>query len=300
MARHGFVALLAVTAFSVFGVDASPCKPSPSTTVELSSTTIETGSSTVILETSTTIAETLSTAVTTETAETTDVTSTITEEASTTEGTTTDTTTEISISTDATTTEAATTFDTTTTILEETTSAETTTTTKAPVIVVPPPCTETQVIVNPGFNDNAEATPWVLGEGVTVSSQNPRSDPYFLATTFTRGGSGSRSFSQTLHNVGPQNYRLEYYISMNTAINGRGFSCSATPSINGEQLAQSPSVGDNGPYGFRQAVAFWSTPSATQNVDEAELIITVSCTGSYDTVIITVDDVSLTRQCDVF
>ncbi|KAJ4256279.1 hypothetical protein NW762_009359 [Fusarium torreyae] len=300
MTRYGFVALLGATALRAFGVDASPCKPSPSTTVELSSTAIETGSSTVILETSTTLADTLSSTITTGATETTDLTTTITEETSTIESITTDTTTEISISTDTTTTDAITTFDTTSTIVEETTSAETTTTTTAPVIVVPPPCTETQVIVNPGFNDNADATPWVLGEGVTVSSQNPRTDPYFLATTFTRGGSESRSFSQTLRNVGPQNYKLEYYISMNTAIDGRDFTCSATPSINGESLEQSPSVGDNGPYGFRQSVAYWSTPSAIENVDETELVITVTCTGDYDTVIITVDDVTLTRQCGVF
>ncbi|KAF5019236.1 hypothetical protein F66182_8777 [Fusarium sp. NRRL 66182] len=305
MARHGFVAILA--AISIIGVDASPCKLPHSATVELS-TSIET-SSTATLGTSTTYLETWPYTIATDSTQTThataltgDLTETETETGTATDLTVTEqtTSTEASTAFDTTTiTEAITSFDSATTT--ETTTAETTTTTAAVDPPVdppsPPPCTPAQIITNPGFDSNEDASPWVLDVNAAVSLQNPRSAPHFILSTFNRGGTTTSTISQTLRNVGPQRYVLDYYINMQTAINGRGFTCRATPSINGQELTSSQLLSENGPFGFRRSAVFWNTPSATETLAETLLVITVECTGDFDTVVIGLDDVTLTRQC---
>lgn len=65
-------------------------------------------------------------------------------------------------------------------------------------------------------------------------------------------------------------------------------------SINDQVISQSSSVGGNGPYGFRETNTDWTV---SEVLDEVELKVTVQCAGDYDTVIIGLDDVTLTRQC---
>lgn len=102
------------------------------------------------------------------------------------------------------------------------------------------------------------------------------------------------TFSQSLPALGPYLYRLDYYFNLQTAINGRGFSCQVTPIIGGQTLSSSATLTDSGPYGFRLSSQYF-TP---QDQDEsATLTISVQCQGSYNTIIVGVDDFSLIRTC---
>ncbi|KAH6963122.1 hypothetical protein DER45DRAFT_590967 [Fusarium avenaceum] len=316
MARHGIVAILAAAAFGV-GVNAGPCKPYSS--VALSSTTIETAASTIttgvtgttdvlgstVTETSqattTDSTEVLDTTVTETATGSTEATisiePTITTEVATTLATTTaEATTTGVTSAEATTTEVtsaevtsaeATTAEATT---AEATTAEATTTS----VEAPPACDPTQILVNPSFDEDNDASPWVLGTGVTVSQINPRSQPNFLYNTMTSSRT-STTFFQTLPPLGNLPYQLDYYFNLQTAINGRGFSCSVVPSVNGQALSPSQVVTDSGPYGFRLSSQRFTGDGST---GFGILSITVSCTGTYNTVIVGVDDFSLQRVCD--
>jgi hypothetical protein len=160
MARHGLIAILTAVTFGA-GAHAGPCKPYSS--VGLSSTIIETAASTITADVSgttnvfgTTVTETSHATDSTEVLDT-----TVTEAAT---GST-----EATISVEPTiTTETATAL--------ATTAAEATTTS----VEQPPVCEPTQILVNPSFDDNNDASPWTLGASVTVSQINPRSRPNFL------------------------------------------------------------------------------------------------------------------------
>ncbi|KAF4455747.1 hypothetical protein F53441_1946 [Fusarium austroafricanum] len=327
MARHGIVAFLAATVLGV-GVNASPCKPyssvALSSTVTLATTTTaatqETASSTITADvTDTTSAlQTTVTEVTTGSIDTTDVVettlttsafdTTVTEassgstdttevlETTTTEGTS-DTTGVVETTATDTTTAPGTTTDaveTTTTepVGETSTTVEPTTTTTT--AAGPPVCVETQILVNPSFDNNNDGSPWVLGSGVTVSQINPRSAPNFLYNTLNQGRT-TTTFSQTLPALGPFIYQLDYYFNLQTAIQGRGFACSVTPRINQQVLNPGETLTDSGPYGFRLSSQGFTVDDPDS---PATLSITVQCQGSFNTVIIGVDDFALTRLCN--
>ncbi|KAJ3539383.1 hypothetical protein NM208_g5514 [Fusarium decemcellulare] len=146
----------------------------------------------------------------------------------------------------ASTTDVSSTTETSMSSTETSSTAETTTTTTT-AEEQPAPCAETQVLENPRFDTGSDAAPWVLFSDVTVSQQGPRSDPNDLHLQFNGGGTITKTFSQTLTDLDAGVYLLEYYIAMHTAVNGRGFSCQAIPTIGDEQLSGGPIVGDNGP-----------------------------------------------------
>lgn len=108
-------------------------------------------------------------------------------------------------------------------------------------------------------------------------------------------GRTSTTFSQTLPPLGSLSYQLDYYFNLQSAVNSQGFSCSAVPSINGQELSRSEVLTDNGPYGFRLSTQRFTGDGSTEN---AILSITVSCAGTYGFVIVAVDDVSLQRVCE--
>ncbi|KAH7251278.1 hypothetical protein BKA59DRAFT_452522 [Fusarium tricinctum] len=260
MARHGIVVFLAAAAFAASTI-----------------TTGVTGTTDVL---GTTVTESTQATDSTEVLDT-----TVTETAT---GST-----EATISIEPTiTTEFATTLATTT--AEATTTVITTTEATTTSVEAPPVCESTQILVNPSFDDNSDASPWTLGAGVTVSQVNPRSKPNFLYNTMSSGRT-STTFSQTLPPLGSLWYQLDYYFNMQTALNGQGFSCSAVPSINGQELSRSEALTDNGPYGFQLSTQRFTGDGSTEN---SILSITVSCTGSYNTIIIAVDDVSFKRVCE--
>ncbi|KAH7184861.1 uncharacterized protein B0J16DRAFT_122994 [Fusarium flagelliforme] len=303
MALQRLAAILAVAALGVT-VNASPCKPHSSavlsSTISLGSTTVfqETVSSTMTADITDTT-DVLDTTVT-ETAASTDTTdvleTTITESAVSTgttdvfETTITETATDTTATVEPTVTaDDVTALLTSTVATEEATTAEPTTTTAA---VQPPVCVETQVLANPSFDDNSNASPWVLGAGASVSYINPRSAPSFIYNTFTQARKTS-TISQSFDGVTGFTYRLEYFFNLQTAIQGRGFNCMVTPSINSRQLPHSATLTDSGPYGFRYHQTYFDLESN----GPATLTFTVECGGSFNTIIIGLDDVALTKVC---
>ncbi|KAH7267759.1 beta-lactamase/transpeptidase-like protein [Fusarium redolens] len=121
--------------------------------------------------------------------------------------------------------------ETTSTAVDETTStavAETTTTTEAPG------CVETQVVVNPGFDDSdSNKSPW-SGDG-SLTTDGPNSAPNAISFIFTNG-QGSAQISQTLTNL-DGNYRLSYKWGVFSGVNvGSGFSCTITPKVGNDNL----------------------------------------------------------------
>ncbi|XEV05039.1 hypothetical protein FSHL1_010326 [Fusarium sambucinum] len=319
MARQGIVALLAATILGA-GVNASPCKPYSS--AALSSTiTVEptaTGSSTITAGvTDTTDALETTVTATTEATDTTEVLeTTLTESATETTGLettviettaagTTDlvetTTTEVAI--DTTGALEPTTIETTaadTTNVDETTTTEAVVETSAAAVeptttAAGPVCVPTQILENTGFDDNNDGSPWILDEGSTISQVNPRSAPNFVYATMSQ----TRTFTSIIQNLpalGDFTYHLQYSFNLQTAINGRGFSCQVYPSVNQQRLDASPILTDSGPYGFRAG----SNVFVPQTQDSPVLLsLAVQCLGNYNTIIIGLDDVTLTRTCNV-
>ncbi|EXL96116.1 hypothetical protein ACKRZS_007356 [Fusarium odoratissimum] len=175
MARHGILVVLAATVLSV-GVNAGPCKPYSSVAL----------SSTIAVETTPTTLETTSSIITADVTDTIDFLETTVTEPATGSTETTDAL-ESTITESATDTSAATSA-----------TLEPTTTTAAG----PGPCVETQILVNPSFDDNNDGSPWVLGAGVTVSQIDPRSAPNFLINGQTLQSSA------TLTDSGPYDQRF--------------------------------------------------------------------------------------------
>ena len=101
------------------------------------------------------------------------------------------------------------------------------------------------------------------------------------------------TISQTVDGVAGQLYHLEFYFNLQGAINGREFSCMFTPSINSQQLPSAQTLTDSGPYGFK----YYQTYFSVQSDGPATLAITAQCDGSYNQVILGLDDVALTKVC---
>ncbi|KAG7420136.1 hypothetical protein Forpe1208_v003333 [Fusarium oxysporum f. sp. rapae] len=177
--------------------------------------------------------------------------------------------------------------ETTSTALEETTStavAESTTTTEAPA------CVETQVVVNPGF-DNSDSTksPW-FGDG-SLTTNGPKTAPNAISFVFT-DGQGSAQISQTLSNL-DGTYRLSYNWGVFSGVSVlSGFSCSITPKIGDNTL---PSVYPYEFVGWTPESQIWS--SGGNVVAQADLSLVLECSGEYDQLTINFDDITFTKLC---
>ncbi|KAJ4328842.1 hypothetical protein N0V84_000629 [Fusarium piperis] len=259
MTRH-FVTLLA--AFGALGANAAVCRPSGSTTLATTTTeassTVSVGSSTAT-ETSSTISLESSTVI--------------------------ETVSTVSIETSTTITEASTSTQESSTTASTTSPAE--------------PCVETQILVNPSFDDDQDETSWVFGQGTRLSDENTRSQPYGVAISIAtlQQLDSPKQFRQTISRVSPHTYRLQYYVTNYSAVNAAFFICTVTPSINGQQLAQGPEVGSDGPIGWQRGEALWSTPSESEDATDVQVVFSVSCEGDFQTVLIALDDTSLTSVC---
>ncbi|ENH69819.1 hypothetical protein FOC1_g10009322 [Fusarium oxysporum f. sp. cubense race 1] len=188
------------------------------------------------------------------------------------------------IASDTTVTALATTV---TTALVETTStavAETTTTTEAPA------CVETQVVVNPGFDDSdSNKSPW-FGDG-SLTTDGPNTAPNAISFVFSNG-QGSAQLSQTLTNL-DGNYRLSYNWAVVSGVNvGAGFSCSITPKVRGDTL---PGADPSEFVGWTPESQTWS--SGSEAVAQADLSFVLECFGEYDQLTINVDDITFTKLC---
>ncbi|KAM0337698.1 hypothetical protein ACHAPU_011522 [Fusarium lateritium] len=176
---------------------------------------------------------------------------------------------------------------TTSAALGETTStilAETATTTEAPA------CVETQVVINPGFDDSgSNKSPWV-GAGSLIND-GANSAPNAISFIFTDGG-GSAQISQTLSNL-DGTYRLSYRWGVFSGVRvGAGFSCSITPKIGDNAL---PAVYPDQFTGWTPESRTWS--SGGNAVADVDLALVLRCFGEYDQLTINVDDITFTKLC---
>ncbi|KAF9771168.1 hypothetical protein IL306_011204 [Fusarium sp. DS 682] len=176
----------------------------------------------------------------------------------------------------------------------------------------PETCVEEQILYSPSFDDedSVNAWPWDLGNGVSVSSDQPMSYPnclqvppssddisqtnHFLNRHSTLNGPSTVTFSQSLPILGPYTYQLEYYISMKSATGNNGLACSAVPKINDQVLTPSQTFTGRSLGGYDYSSQYFT--AADQN-SPAELIIDVTCTGDFGQVVITMDDFPLARRC---
>ncbi|KAH7236575.1 hypothetical protein BKA59DRAFT_312056 [Fusarium tricinctum] len=168
-----------------------------------------------------------------------------------------------------------------------TTLAEPTTTTAGT-----PVCVETQVVINPGFDSSANSVePWE-GNNYLLDNEVAYSAPNALSLVF-QNGQGSARIAQPLRNLNGK-YTLSYrYIPWSGVNVGAGFTCTITPKISNQELA---AVYVSEFTGWESSTREWS--AGNENVAEAELSLSASCSGEYDQLIINIDDITLTNVCD--
>ncbi|KAI1035609.1 hypothetical protein LB504_006144, partial [Fusarium proliferatum] len=283
MVRHSVLNLVAIATL-LLGAEAGPCKPRTTTATSLVETT-----STLPADTSaTSIAST--TVITTA-----DTTTTIPEETATTalaDTTTTDeaesTTTTEPGSTTVTEAESTTTAEVepiTTTLADATTTTqvESSTTTAAAV------CVETQMLVNPNFDDSASGiAPWI--SNAALSQNQPQSGTNALSAVFNNG-QPNYYIKQTLQNL-KGDYEFSYYYRVVSISPGADYTC------NIQLTAGSTSI-----YGeMYDSVDGWRTSSVTLNVGDntlaqADVQLGVSCLGEFTRIEVEIDTLAFTPIC---
>ncbi|KAF5649907.1 hypothetical protein F25303_4594 [Fusarium sp. NRRL 25303] len=259
---------LAAIATLLLGAEAGPCKPKPTTTTSLAETT------------STLPADTSATSIVSTTVITTaDTTTTLLEETTTTALSDTTITDEAESTT---TTEAG---STTTAEAESTTTtqAESTTTTAAAG------CVESQLFVNPNFDDSSSGiAPWISNAALTQNQ--PQSGTNALSATFSNG-QPDYSIKQTLQNLSG-NYKFSYYYRVVSVSQGADYTCNiqltaGSVSSYGEMY---DSVG-----GWRTASVILEMGDAT--IAQADVEFGLSCYGEFTGIEVDVDTFAFTRVC---
>ncbi|KAJ4129790.1 hypothetical protein NW768_006759 [Fusarium equiseti] len=294
---------LAAVAASLFGVNAGPCKPATSTAVSVvqsdtSSTATSEAESTTLLDISLTLSTgTLSTDATSEilveTTPTTVIDSTSTQLVETTPTTLIESTSTNSIEGTATTSAIVTeeTSATSAVLTEEssTTLAASTTTTEAEA------CTETQVIINPGFDDNPMWYPWTKDTGdtgiISLSNVVYYSAPYSMFVALFEGGRDA-TISQPLRNLKGR-YLLSYRWKIDAAQSDQDFTCSVQPKIGNTFLQASNMNQISVP--LVEVTEEWST---VEEVDSTEFTLVIGCSGILGVAQLNIDDITLNKVCD--
>ncbi|KAF4498970.1 hypothetical protein FAGAP_4844 [Fusarium agapanthi] len=267
MVRVSLLNLVAIATL-LLGAKAGPCKPRTTAATSLAETT-----SSLVADTTATSIDT--TAVTTVA----DTTTTVPGETTTTALPDTTTTDEAE---SATTTEAGSTTtasaDTTTT-----TEAESTTTTAAAG------CVETQLFVNPNFDDSSsDIAPW--SSNAALTQNQPQSGTNALSATFSNG-EPDYYFKQTLQNLNGI-YRFSYYYRVVSVSQGADYVCNI-------QLSAG-SVSDYGP--MYDSVGGWRTDSVILDMGDdttaqADVQLGLSCYGEFTGIEVDIDTLAFTRVC---
>ncbi|KAM5345051.1 hypothetical protein ACJ41O_010913 [Fusarium nematophilum] len=156
-----------------------------------------------------------------------------------------------------------------------------------------PSCIESQVVVNPGFEDDANGAPW---SGAGLTTENPRTGSYNVHYGFNSGGGQSKTLTQTLHNL-EGNFDLQYYYSLARArpYSGveLGFFCTIVATVGGREVSRVDVEGG----GWSSSSRVWANPSPGGVVDEAELKFVISCIGDFEEIVVAIDDITFTRAC---
>ncbi|KAM0371680.1 hypothetical protein HYE67_003101 [Fusarium culmorum] len=271
MVRFSVLPAAAVTLF-LCGVQAGPCRP-----LTTGVTSIAEGSSTVVPDSTATTLDT--TAVTTLI----DATTTVQEEST----ATTETSVAESLSTIAyDTTIASVGVTTTTTALADLTTTaevESTTTTAAPA------CVETQLFVNPGFDDSDnDIAPWTNNRGV-ITQTSPQSGPNALFFNLLENSNDNFGVSQTLSNL-YGTYEFSYYYRFVSISQFADYTCDIELKVGDASLRGN----------FEDNVGGWKYGSVTfndLNVAQADVQLIANCGGEYHQIVVNLDSFGFTRVC---
>ncbi|KAF4444223.1 hypothetical protein FACUT_804 [Fusarium acutatum] len=173
-----------------------------------------------------------------------------------------------------------------------TSSAVTTTTLAATTTTAVPGCVETQLFVNPGFDDNVSGyAPWT-GDAVIIQ-RDPQAGTTALAQIFNNGQSNKRGYiKQTLTNLNGD-YEFSYYYRVVVARIGLAATCDLQVKI-GEDTTV-PSNIDLVAGDWTSGSVSWS--SAGETVAQADVELAITCRGDYDTIQINLDSFAFLRVC---
>ncbi|KAG9502030.1 hypothetical protein J7337_007741 [Fusarium musae] len=173
-----------------------------------------------------------------------------------------------------------------TTVAEPTTTteAESTTTSEAAG------CVETQLFINPNFDDsNNDIAPWTSNAALTQNQ--PQSGTNALSMTFVNGVP-DYYIKQTLQNLSGQ-YKFSYYYRVVSVSENADYSCNI-------QLT----AGSVSTYGeIYDSVGGWKTYSVIMDmgaatVAQAEVQFGLTCYGEFTGIEVDVDTLAFTRVCD--
>ncbi|KAF5230719.1 hypothetical protein FANTH_13711 [Fusarium anthophilum] len=175
---------------------------------------------------------------------------------------------------------------TTTTLIDATTTLAATTTTAVPG------CVETQLLANPGFDDSDTSyTPWT--GSAFIIQDSPQAGSQAVAIIYNNGQSNSKaSMKQTLTNLNGD-YEFSYYYKVAVARTGLSPRCSLQVKIGDDTTVPSNIdlvVGD-----WKSGSVSWST--AAETVAQADVELSITCSGDYDRIQINLDSFAFTRVC---
>ncbi|KAF5687087.1 hypothetical protein FCIRC_2475 [Fusarium circinatum] len=173
-----------------------------------------------------------------------------------------------------------------------TSAAVTTTTLAATTTTAVPGCVETQLLVNPGFDDSTTGITLWTGT-VFIITQGPQAGNQALANIWNNGQSNNRGYmKQTLTNL-HGDYEFSYYYQVAVTRIGPSSRCSLQVKIGDDTtvpLNVDLIVGD-----WESGSVSWS--SAGETVAQADVELSITCTGDYDRIQINLDSFAFTRVC---
>ncbi|KAJ4037850.1 hypothetical protein NW761_006315 [Fusarium oxysporum] len=259
MVRYSILNLAAIATL-LLGAEAGPCRPATTVATSIAETTSTLAADTSAASIDTTTVTTLADTTTTTQA---DTTTTALADTTTTDGV------------ESTTTTLA---DTTTT-----TQAESTTTTAAAA------CVETQLFINPGFDDSSSGiAPWTSNANL-IQSQ-PQSGTNALYAVFSNG-QPDYYVKQTLENLNGD-YEFSYYYRVVSVSPGADYVCNIKLKI-GDTSMFGPMY--DGVGGWRTDSVSWS--SAGETVAQADVQLGVACLGEFVRIEVNIDTLAFTRVC---
>ncbi|KAJ4244566.1 hypothetical protein NW762_014421 [Fusarium torreyae] len=171
-------------------------------------------------------------------------------------------------------------IDATTTLPETTTTAE-------------PGCVETQLLVNPGFDDHVGGyAPWT-GSNAFIIHRQPQAGTQAVAMIYNNGQSNARGqIKQTLTDLNGD-YELSYHYRVVVANAGPNYTYNLEVKIGD---TTDPGDLDYALDGWKSDSVFWS--SAGEDVAQADVELAVTRAGEYERIQINLDSLAFTRVCD--
>ncbi|KAJ4112976.1 hypothetical protein NW760_004803 [Fusarium oxysporum] len=260
MVRYSILNLAAIATL-LLGAEAGPCRPA---------TTVATS---IVVATSTLAADTSATSI--------DTTTTVTTPADTTTTVPGDTTT--TVLADTTTTDGVESTTKTLADTATTTQAESTTTTAAAA------CAETQLFINPGFDDSPSGiAPWTSNANLIQSQA--QSGTNALSAVFSNG-QPDYYFKQTLQNLNGD-YEFSYYYRVVSVSPGADYVCNI-------ELK----VGDTSKFGaMYDSAGGWRSDSVSFSIAggaiaQADVQLILTCYGEFVRIEVNIDTLAFTRVC---